>query len=467
MLSGTARRLLPLADAYANKRAAVLVEELGSGGSASVFLLQRETQRTALKVYDPRFLDEKNGPAERRRIELQRKLIGHGCPTLVGLKEIALEEGSCFIEMEYVAWKTLKDVISETPADHVEVLFGQLIAAVHYLDSHELVHRDIKPENILVDPTFDHLKLIDFGVMREASEGEDAIDATDHGLRRPFIASAQYSSPEYLFRLKEPSAAMWRALTIYQLGAVLHDLLMKRPLFDDVARTENKFALAMAVLTQVPNFAGIPDALKPWAIIASNSLVKDPELRLTLVDFKRMAPVAGSGAERLKQISERRRALRSAQDAKEYQEAQVKQSRFTALQALQSGVRGKLINLVDKSYGIVASLEGDRAIKFDIAMDNGAKLQIACHFEWLEAFTPLIANVNLTAALGVTPSEFHPTQKAVGQLAVGAGTDAQFVEVMLNAVCDVVAATAEHLALGVGEVSEPQFVDAVLLLGST
>lgn len=459
--------MVPLANAYASKRGAVLVEELGSGGSASVFLIQRKEQKTALKVYDPRFLDEKNGPAERRRIELQRKLIGHDCPTLVGIKEIVLEEGSCFIEMEYVAWKNLKDVIAETPTAQVEVLFGQLVEAVQYLDSHALVHRDIKPENVLVDPSFTHLKLIDFGVMREATEGEDAIDATDHGLRRPFIASAQYSSPEYLFRLKEPSAAMWRALTIYQLGGVLHDMLLKKPLFDEVVNTENKFALAMAVLTQVPSLAGVPDLLKPWAIVASNSLVKDPELRLALVDLKRMKPVTGSGAERLKQVSERRKAFRSAQDAKEHQEAQIKRSRSAALEALQSGVRGGLISLVDKNYGIVASVDDDRAIKFDVVIDNGAKLQVVCHFAWLEAFTPLVANVFLTAALGTTLNEFHPTRKAVGQLAAGPTAHAQFVEVMLNAVCEVVAVTAEHLALGAGEVTEPQFVDAVLLLGST
>ena len=178
--------------------------------------------------------------------------------------------------MEYVDWPTLKEVISEAPADHVEILFDQLISAVQYLNNQGLVHRDIKPENILVDPGFGHLKLIDFGVMREVSTEEDALDATDHGLRRPFIASAQYSSPEYLFRLKEPSEEMWRALTIYQIGGVLHDLVVRKPLFDDVVRSENKFALAMAVLTQVPDFSKVSDSLKSLAVVASNCLVKDP-----------------------------------------------------------------------------------------------------------------------------------------------------------------------------------------------
>jgi eukaryotic-like serine/threonine-protein kinase len=460
-------RLLPLAEVYAGKRTAVLSKELGSGGSAAVFLLERDAKQTALKVYDPRFLDENNGPAEKRRIELQRRLIGKGHPTLVSVVDIAIEEGTCFIEMEYVSWQNLKNLIPETPAEQVESLFGQLVSAVQHLDDQGLVHRDIKPENIMVDPAFKHLKLIDFGVMREVSNEEDAIDATDHGLRRPFIASAQYSSPEYLFRLKEPSAEMWRALTIYQLGGVLHDLLMKKPLFDEVVKTENKFALAMAVLTQIPLLSDISDTLKPWGVVASNCLVKDPALRLSLIDLRRMNPVTGQGAERLKQISERKKALRNAKDAREYQEAQIKHARTTALDALLSGVRQGLISAVDKSYGIVVDSHGDQRIKFEILMDKSVKLQVICHFEWLSAFTPLVANVTLTAALGELEGNLQMAHKAVGQTVAGAGSDPSFVDVMLNAVCDVVAATAEHLALGTRETDEPQFVDAVLLLGTT
>ena len=57
-LSETAIRLLPLAEGYAARRCAVLSKELGSGGSASVFLLQRGSTQTALKVYDPKYAEQ-------------------------------------------------------------------------------------------------------------------------------------------------------------------------------------------------------------------------------------------------------------------------------------------------------------------------------------------------------------------------------------------------------------------------
>lgn len=463
-LSATAHRLLPLARAYAARREGTLVRELGSGGTASVFLLRIGEADTALKVYDPRFLDEVNGPTERRRIELQRRLIGHGCPTLIDVTQIVLADGTCFIEMEYVEWENLRNVISRTPADCIENLFGQLVSAVQFLDDRGLVHRDIKPENVLVDAGFNSLKLIDFGVMREAGHGEDAIDATDHGLRRPFIASAQYSSPEYLFRLKEPSPEMWKALTIYQLGGVLHDLLEKKPLFDDVVKTDNKFALAMAVLAHAPTFVEVPEALKSWVVLAANCLVKDPSLRLALVDLKQMKPIVGSGVERLKQVRERKQALKATHDGRSHQEAQILRVRVDALDELQSRVRQLLIPLVDKSYGIVAYRDEDRRIRFDIAMDNNVKLQIACHFEWVGDLTPLFANVTLTATLGPVPDGVSRKVQAVGQFAAGSAPDTQFVTVALDAVCNVVAATAEFMALGVADGGESQFVDAVLLL---
>lgn len=462
-LSSMALRLLPLAEAYADRRASRLLQELGSGGSASVYLLENDKKLTALKVYDPTFLDEKNGPSERRRIDLQRKLIGHDCPTIIGIVNILLEDGTCFIEMEYVDWKNLKEVIPDTPSDQVENLFCQLSSSVQFLDNLGLVHRDIKPENIMVDAEFKNLKLIDFGVIRETGNEEDPIDGTDHGLRRPFIASAQYSSPEYLFRLKEPSVEMWRALTIYQLGGVLHDLIVKKPLFFDIVQSENKFTLAMAVLTEVPKFTNTPIVLKSWAIVASNCLVKDPDLRLALVSLADMVPSSGHGAERLKQFTNQKKALRSAKDARDHQDAQIKHTRSNTLRNLQNAVRQKLISTVDKAYGITIDIQEDITIKFEFEMDHAIKLQVTCHFEWLAAFTPLVSNTTLTASLGVVPNEIQLTHKAVGQMVAGPTLDDLFVDSMLNSICDVVASTAMHLALGEAENGDIQFVDAVLL----
>jgi serine/threonine protein kinase len=45
------------------------------------------------------------------------------------------------------------------------VLFAEVILALEYLHSKQILYRDLKPENILVDER-GHLKLTDFGLCK-------------------------------------------------------------------------------------------------------------------------------------------------------------------------------------------------------------------------------------------------------------------------------------------------------------
>ncbi len=203
-----------LADEYLSNTEGKIGKLIGSGGSAAVFKASRSGVPLAVKVYDPKLLSEENGPSELKRIELQRQLIGVSCPSLVSTLDIRSAFGTCFVEMEYLPGPSLKDCLTQIPTDFFKSLVGQLVQAATFLETKGLFHRDIKPENILISPDFSALKLIDLGVVRKKDSEEDAADATDHGHRRPFIATAQYSSPEYLFRLEAPSPDSWRALTM-------------------------------------------------------------------------------------------------------------------------------------------------------------------------------------------------------------------------------------------------------------
>ena len=110
----------------------------------------------------------------------------------------------------------------------------------------------------------------------------DAAPETDHGYALPFVATAQYSSPAYLFREDSATEDMWKALTFYQLGAVLHDLVMQRPLFDSEVRTQNRYRVAAAVLRETPEIYATDVA--PWLVtLARTCLVKEDDLRLARV----------------------------------------------------------------------------------------------------------------------------------------------------------------------------------------
>jgi eukaryotic-like serine/threonine-protein kinase len=116
--------------------------------------------------------------------------------------------------------------------------------------------------------------LLDLGVLKPFG----VTGLTDNE-QKQFVGTLQYSPPEFLIRVEDDSAEGWRAVTFYQLGAVLHDLIMKRPIFADQADPYG--LLARAVERVVPRIDSreVPADL---VVLAASCLQKDPKLRLDL-----------------------------------------------------------------------------------------------------------------------------------------------------------------------------------------
>jgi serine/threonine protein kinase len=252
---------------------------IDNGASAAVYKVQTDSGNAALKIYDPSFFDGENALIEAKRIELQCDLKAHGCPYLVEIYEAgeALGEGTWYLLMEFCPWKSLEKRLAEVPDDKVHHLIKQLVKAVQFLDSRNLVHRDIKPANIVVSDDFSHLKLLDFGVVRRIAYDEG--NGTDG---HKFIATAQYSPPEFLARDETPDEAGFRAINLYQIGAVLHDLITKTPIFAEEKTTKNRFKLFKAVTEKRPRVisASVPPRLVALCMAA---LDKDPRTRLNSI----------------------------------------------------------------------------------------------------------------------------------------------------------------------------------------
>ncbi|XP_028284053.1 PAS domain-containing serine/threonine-protein kinase [Parambassis ranga] len=104
-------------------------------------------------------------------------------------------------------------------------IFRQLVAAVFYLRTKNILHRDIKDENIIIDKCF-HIRLIDFGSAAMMVSGK---------LFYNFCGTLEYCSPEVLQGnpYEGPELEMW------SLGVLLYTLLFSENPFCNVEEILN------------------------------------------------------------------------------------------------------------------------------------------------------------------------------------------------------------------------------------
>jgi serine/threonine protein kinase len=171
-------------------------------------------------------------------------------------------------------------VLTCIPSSVIRPIISQIASAAKFLEESSFAHRDIKPENIGIAPDMKSAKLFDFGVIRPF----DLSNVTDEGDQQYFVGTLQYSPPELLFReMDEQSIEAWRAITFYQLGAVLHDLLMLKPLFEKFINPFSR--LVRAVEREIP-LINNPKADPYLRLLAQNCLAKSPNMRLDTVKWE-------------------------------------------------------------------------------------------------------------------------------------------------------------------------------------
>jgi len=256
-------------------------EPLGAGGTAPVFEIASPEGLRAIKIYDAKFSAGDTGEIEYKRIEQQLSLKGHDCPYLVRIFEGGRVEGRLFLLMERAPGAELEKRLKEIPRVKIREIVDQIARAAIFLRERGLCHRDIKAANVFISDDFDHATLLDISVIRNVTDPIGV--GTDHDGQLPMVATARYSPPEYLFRLLEPGPPLWHALTVYQLGAVLHDLIMREPLFEAeyIKSRENRYRFAWIAATVEPNI-NADDVDSDLILTARRALDKNWQRRSTL-----------------------------------------------------------------------------------------------------------------------------------------------------------------------------------------
>ncbi len=268
-----------------------VLDYVNNGKSAVVVRATRNGEEAALKIFDRDLVERFGRESQLVRVQREKDLIGKHHDNLIEIKD----GGECdstdhiYVAMAYLPMKNLAQVITDLPRDCIFPLIGQVASAAKFLEDNGLAHRDIKPENIAISEDFSHATLLDLGVLRPVGLSE----ITDVNEQRVFVGTLRYSPPELLYREEQDSLEGWRAITFYQLGAVLHDMIMRRPIFHDFGEPYAK--LVDAVRKVIPEIRA-DDVGGDLMILARSCLVKNPETRLSMVSWEQFVmPVSKGG----------------------------------------------------------------------------------------------------------------------------------------------------------------------------
>ena len=281
------------------------------GKSAAVFkaVSASSGKLAALKIFDDELIQRYGDDTQLKRIGRELSLKGQNHPNMVEILGggVHKESGNHYIIMEYLDGPSLSKCLTNVPEGNIPGLIEQLVSACEFLECHGLAHRDIKPANIVLLEDMSRLVLLDFGVLKPVGE----VGLTDTDGQRLFVGTLQYSSPEFLLRHEENDADGWRALALYQVGAVLHDLIMRRPIFEEFVNPYAALVNAVQHETPSVNSEAVPSYLIDGCQMA---LVKDPDKRLALVSWEAFRPpVATSAGDAARQRISKRLLLADAQ----------------------------------------------------------------------------------------------------------------------------------------------------------
>jgi eukaryotic-like serine/threonine-protein kinase len=199
----------------------------GAGGMGEVYRARdtRLERTVAIKVLAMEYAGD---PERLQRFEQEaRAASGLNHPDIITIFDVGRHEGTAYLAMEYVAGKTLRELLAGGPLPLKKVLgiaaqVADGLAAAHAAG---IVHRDLKPENIMV--TADGLvKILDFGLAKLAPLGAAVgagatvtavIPETHPGM---VLGTVGYMSPE-----QARGATVEFRSDQFSLGTLLYEML--------------------------------------------------------------------------------------------------------------------------------------------------------------------------------------------------------------------------------------------------
>lgn len=138
----------------------------------------------------------------------------------------------------------------EFPIFLVKLYSFQMIRAIAYIHSLDILNRDIKPQNVLIDVSSNRVYLCDFGSAKRMRKENNVA----------YICSRYYRAPELIFSNQDYDSS----IDIWSFGCVLAEMLLGKPIFQGESTVDQ--------LLQIIRVLGTPDAEQLEYLNKNNTL---------------------------------------------------------------------------------------------------------------------------------------------------------------------------------------------------
>ena len=235
-----------------------IVSEHARGGMSIIFIaFQRSLKRKiALKLLPKKVITSKAAELFQQEAE-SAAILYH--PNIIPIYEVGETDEFLFFTMQLIAGDTLSALIKKRqkniipsrrvlPVAKTIELMIQILDALHYAHSHEIIHRDIKPGNILLVEDSLRPVVTDFGIAKVLRNADDA---------RPMIQGTPvYMAPEQVLNKN-----IGPRVDVYAAGILMFQMLAGTLPFPRVKSTIE--LLKMKVKTRGSVFIKAPSELNP------------------------------------------------------------------------------------------------------------------------------------------------------------------------------------------------------------
>jgi serine/threonine-protein kinase len=253
-----------------------IIKSLGAGGMGQVYLAEdmQFGRNVAIKFLSPESMAD---PQAKRRLLHEAKTVAKlDHPNICSIYEVAEENNTSFIVMQYIEGKNLASNIHRKPMELREVVdvATQVADALSEAHSRGIIHRDVKPQNIMIT-SHNRVKVMDFGLAKAVgprgfdSQAETQSLITAQGM---IVGTLPYMSPEQV-----RGEVLDGRSDIFSFGVVLYEMITGRQPFGAANAASTISAILMKEAAPVLRYAvKCPEELQR---IVGKCLEKDRERR--------------------------------------------------------------------------------------------------------------------------------------------------------------------------------------------